>query len=230
MNVFIAGTDTEVGKTTVTCGLLKALLLRGRRAVGMKPVAAGPMPNGANPDAAALRYHSSDDPPYRWVNPYSFDAPTAPSIAAAMEGREFDWPLVENAYTNLMDHAEVVLVEGIGGWRVPLSAHVMASEIPKRFNLPVILVAGIKLGAINHTLLTADAIVADGCTLLGWIANVTAPAYRYTEATIAELKRCITAPCLGEIPWVEANGTVDVTDYLTLAAAVVDDRSSIANS
>lgn len=224
MNVFIAGTDTEIGKTTVTCGLLNALTQRGRRVAGMKPVAAGCNADGVNSDASTLLSHSCSGLRYEWVNPCLFHTPTAPRIAAEIEHRGLDWNAIANAYHTLTEIADVVIVEGVGGWRVPLSDELMASAIPQRFALPVILVAGIKLGAINHTLLTAEAVLQDGCEFRGWIANIIDPNYRYSAATIAELKRHLTVPCLGEIPWLRNPSSSVIAPWLTAGAAVIDDQ------
>jgi dethiobiotin synthetase len=220
VNFFITGTDTEIGKTTVTCGLLSALSRRGRRVAGMKPVASG-LTNGVNADAAALLKYSVPGLPYEWVNPCLFCAPTAPSIAATLEHDAVSWPAIVEGYTSLTHATELVLVEGVGGWRVPLSDSLMASDIPKRLALPVILVVGVKLGAINHALLTAEAIVADGCEIQGWIANVIDPDYAFAAATIEELKRRLPTPCLGEIPWLAAPFP-SVTNRLTHAALVLE--------
>jgi len=224
MNIFIAGTDTEIGKTTVTCGLLNALTQRGCRVAGMKPVAAGCASDGTNDDASALMSHSCSGLRYEWVNPCLFRTPTAPRIAADIENRALDWNSIENAYHIIAQMADLVVVEGVGGWRVPLSNELMASAIPQRLALPVILVAGIKLGAINHTLLTAEAVLRDGCEFRGWIANIIDPSYRYAAATIAELKHHLSAPCLGEIPWLENPTSTVIAPWLTAGVAVIDDR------
>ncbi|MSR16126.1 MAG: dethiobiotin synthase [Gammaproteobacteria bacterium] len=222
MNVFIAGTDTEIGKTGATCGLLKALSNRGHRVAGMKPVAAGTTGDGLNPDAIALLRSSCPGLLYEWVNPCVFQAPTAPNIAADLEGRKIVWEAIEAAYRILSANADLVVLEGIGGWRVPLAPGLFASDIPKRLGLPVVLVSGIRLGAVNHTLLTAEAIERDGCRLLGWLANVIDPAYPYTMATIETLKRHITAPCLGEIPWLAKFDPGMITAHLTALTDAID--------
>lgn len=224
MNVFIAGTDTEIGKTTVICGLLTALTQRGRRVAGMKPVAAGCASDGTNDDASALLSHSCSGLRYEWVNPCLFRTPTAPRIAADIERRVLDWNSIEKAYHTVAGIADLVIVEGVGGWRVPLSDELLASAIPQRLALPVILVAGIRLGTISHTLLTVEAVLRDGCDFRGWIANIIDPNYHYATATIAEIKRHLAAPCLGEIPWLQNPTAIAIAPWLTASAAVIDDR------
>ncbi|MGH8596189.1 MAG: dethiobiotin synthase [Gammaproteobacteria bacterium] len=224
MNVFVAGTDTEIGKTTIVCGLLNALADRGWRVAGMKPIATGVTGDGQNADACALQEHSHPGLRYEWINPCLFNAPTAPSIAAMIERRSIDWMAIDAAYQRLSNTVDVVLVEGIGGWRVPLSDDLLASDIPRRLALPVILVAGIKLGAINHTLLTVDGIHHDQCVLSGWIANVLDPDYSYTQAAIQDLKQRISAPCLAEVPYLVTPTPIAAQAWLTAAASVVDDK------
>ena len=201
MNCFISGTDTGIGKTTVTCGLLTALRARGTRAAGMKPVATGIDLHGCNEDVVALHASSMAGLARSTVNPYLFKAPVAPNIAADLENRVVTWPPLTAAFNALTAAAEVVLVEGVGGWRVPFGRELMQAALPRRWSLPVIVVAGIRLGAINHTLLTVDAIKHDRCLLFGWIANVIDPEYPYVEETIATLATHIDVPLLARIPW-----------------------------
>lgn len=201
MNCFITGTDTGIGKTAVTCGLLTALSACGKRAAGMKPVATGADAAGFNEDVMALLASSMPGLATRAVNPYAFKAPTAPHIAASLEHRVVEWNPLTMAYQTLLMAAEVVLVEGVGGWRVPLSQEITQAELSRRWSLPVILVVGIRLGAINHTLLTVEAIKNDCCSLLGWIANVIDPSYSYVEDTIATLTARVDARCLALVPW-----------------------------
>jgi dethiobiotin synthetase len=199
---FITGTDTAIGKTAITAGLLLAFAQHGRRVAGMKPVAAEcSKADGYSDDAKILHEHSMEGLRHEWINPYVFTAPTAPHIAAQLENRRIVWSTISNAFEQLSTRADVVLVEGVGGWAVPLSAELMSAEIPRRLGLDVVLVAGIRLGAINHTLLTVRAIQVDGCQLSGWVANIIDPDYRYQRETIDTLKQHISAPCLAEIPW-----------------------------
>lgn len=201
MNYFISGTDTGIGKTVVTCGLLVALRARGIHAAGMKPVAAGLAQDGSNEDVVSLQASSMAGLPPEAVNPYLFKAPVAPNIAAKLENRVITWPSLTAGFRTLTAVAEVVLVEGVGGWRVPLSEELMQAALAQTWSLRVILVVGIRLGAINHTLLTVEAITRDHIPLFGWIANVIDPAYPYAEATIDSLAARIDAPLLARVPW-----------------------------
>ncbi|MBI2802409.1 MAG: dethiobiotin synthase [Gammaproteobacteria bacterium] len=227
MNCFITGTDTEIGKTTVTAALLFGLQQRGCPAVGMKPVAAGAvMKNGVatNADVDQLRRLAPSYIPSKLINPYLFEAPTAPQIAAEREARTIEWPVIAAAFADLTRLSSCVVVEGIGGWDVPLSTVLSSRDIPRRLALPVILVSGIRLGAINHTLLTARAIENDGCQLLGWVANVVDPHYPFLIETIATLRATLPAPCLAEIPWLTAPTPEAVANWLVEAIHVIDDR------
>ena len=224
MNCFITGTDTGVGKTAVTCGLLTALRTNGKRVAGMKPVAAGIDAAGFNEDVTALHACSIPGLAASTVSPYIFKAPTAPHIAARLENRVVEWMPLAIAYHALAAAVEVVLVEGVGGWQVPLSEDLMQAELPRRWSLPVILVAGIRLGALNHTLLTVAAIKQDRCTLLGWIANVIDPVYPYAEDTITALTARIDAPCLARIPWSGAPTQEFMASQLTAVAIALEDR------
>lgn len=224
MNYFVAGTDTGVGKTAVTCGLLAALQARGRRVAGMKPVAAGTDTLGHHEDVEALRRWSSvPGLPAEALNPYLFAAPTSPHIAARHAGCSIEWAPLAAAYARLTEAVEMVLVEGAGGWRVPLSDDLLLSDLPRRLNLPVILVAGIRLGAINHTLLTVDAIRHDGCELRGWIANIVDPTYGYAEESIESLVSRIDAPCLARVPWLATPTPSSMRRQLTSAATALED-------
>lgn len=198
---FITGTDTGAGKTLVSIALLTALAQRGRRVVGMKPVASGcePTPRGLrSADAEALVTAGNVTADYADVNPYSFAAPTAPHLAAAATGVAIRIDTVVDHYTRLAARADEVVVEGIGGWLVPIDAQHDMADVAQALGLPVILVASLRLGAINHALLTRAAIAARGCRLAAWVANTieTQPPEGYVEA----LRTRLEAPLLGVIP------------------------------
>lgn len=201
---FVTGTDTEVGKTFATCALLHALRARGLRAVGMKPVAAGTDAGGRNDDVEALLAASGVDAPRELVNPYLFAPPIAPHIAAAESGRAIDLRTIADAYARLSTLADAVIVEGVGGFCVPLGPDSDAADLAQRLALPVILVVGMRLGCINHALLTQEAIAARGLPLAGWIANRIDPQMSRFEENLAALDARIKAPRLGVIP---ANST-----------------------
>ena len=200
---FVTGTDTEVGKTFVACALLHALRGRGWSALGMKPVAAGLDDAGKNEDVEQLIAASSSPAPHALVNPYAFHAAVAPHIAAAEEGRTIELATIVSAFGELRGLADAVLVEGVGGFCVPLGPDGDSADLAVALNLPVILVVGMRLGCINHALLTEQAIAARGLQLAGWVANRIDPAMSRFEENLATLRERIAAPLLGVV----AHGT-----------------------
>jgi len=205
---FVAGTDTEIGKTFVTCTLLHAARNRGLTAIGMKPIAAGAETvNGEfiNEDAARLRAAGSFDPGLALLNPYCLTSPIAPHIAAAEEGVRIDAGRIHDAFAALTTQADVVFVEGVGGFRVPLDDDYDTADLARDMGLPVILVVGMKLGCINHALLTAEAIAARGLNLAGWVANRIDPAMLRFEQNLDALSQRLSAPLLGVVPF-QADG------------------------
>ncbi|HET6586387.1 MAG TPA: dethiobiotin synthase [Oleiagrimonas sp.] len=201
-DLFVAGTDTEVGKTFVSCALLHALRAAGHRATGMKPVASGCMdtPDGLrNEDALALIEASDPQPDYADCNPFAFVEAVSPHIAAEQMQAEVVMEPIEAAYARLANQADTVVVEGVGGWQAPLSSQLLASALPRALKLPVILVVGLKLGCLNHAQLSARAIIDDGCELLGWIGNCIDPAMLRPEENIDTLHRLLPVPCLGMV-------------------------------
>ncbi|MBS0383630.1 MAG: dethiobiotin synthase [Proteobacteria bacterium] len=203
--VFIAGTDTGIGKTFAACSLLQALRAAGLRATGMKPVASGcgETPEGLRSEDAMALIAASDPKPERYpdCNPFAFREPVSPHIAAAEMEAEVTLPPIQDAYDTLgMMHGNLIVVEGVGGWLSPLSDMLRANAIPLTLQLPVILVVGLKLGCINHAQLTARAIRADGCELLGWIGNRIDPDMRHPKENLVMLNRSLAAPCLGVLP------------------------------
>ena len=201
---FIAGTDTEVGKTFATCALLHALHQQGIKAIGMKPIAAGTDAQGCNEDVEQLIAASGVSAPRELINPYLFEPAIAPHIAAAEAGRRIDIAQIVSAFSRLSSMAEITLVEGVGGFCVPLGPDCDTADLAESLNLPVILVVGMRLGCISHALLTQQAIVARGLKLAGWIANTIAPQMSRFDENLAALKERIAAPLLGIIP---ANST-----------------------
>ncbi|NDO83413.1 dethiobiotin synthase [Citrobacter sp. NCU1] len=219
---FVTGTDTEVGKTVASCALLQAAALRGYRTVGYKPVASGSemTTDGLrNGDALALQRNSALRLAYEEINPYTFAEPTSPHIISADEGRPILATVMSDGLRALEAQADWVLVEGAGGWFTPLSTTLTFADWVCAEQLPVILVVGVKLGCINHAMLTAQAVQQAGLTLAGWIANdVTPPGKRHQEY-MATLSRVIPAPLLGEIPWLaESPEYVPTGHYLDLSA------------
>lgn len=218
---FVTGTDTEVGKTVASSALLQAARLQGFLTAGYKPVASGSdmTPDGLrNTDALALQRHSALTLSYRAVNPYTFAEPTSPHIVSADEQRPIDFAVMSAGLKALEKSAEWVLVEGAGGWFTPLSETQTFADWVSLERLPVILVVGIKLGCINHAMLTAQAIQRSGLPLAGWIANDVVPPGRRHQEYLATLKRLLPAPCLGEIPWLaEGAEHASTGQYLDLS-------------
>ena len=223
---FITGTDTGVGKTLVTAGLLRAYADKGVRAVGMKPVAAGLMLHEGewiNDDVLMLKSESNAEVMSKMsntsINPYALKRAIAPHIAAAQEGISIESAPILAAYRRIAAHAEVVLVEGVGGFKVPLSATLDSAQLACAMNLPLILVVGMRLGCLNHALLSVDSIRAHGLTLAAWVANVIDPEMPALEENIAALDERIAAPRLGTIPYLgdaTSHASSDVASYLCL--------------
>lgn len=198
--VFVTGTDTGIGKTYASVALLAGLRARGLRAVGMKPVASGcrVTPDGLrNEDAEALMAASDPVPDYAHCNPYAFEPAIAPHIAARAAGVEIGTERIHAALARIAHDTERVVVEGVGGWLAPLSDTLTQADLARALELPVILVVGLRLGCLNHALLSARAIRADGCTLRGWIANRIDPAMSHAEENLATLRARLDAPLLG---------------------------------
>ena len=201
--VFIAGTDTGIGKTHTACALIHALRDAGFITCGMKPVASGSMPTPQglrNEDALALQAASSAAVDYDLINPIALSEPLAPHLAAAHEDVVISLPPLRRAFDQLRENHQRVVVEGVGGWLVPLAPRLSAADIAKQWQLPVMLVVGLRLGCINHALLSVRAIEADGCRLLGWIGNAIDPHMLALDENLATLRELMPAPCLGVLP------------------------------
>lgn len=199
---FVTGTDTGAGKTFASTTLLHALRGRGRRAIGMKPVASGcerTADGWRNEDALALLAASEPRPAYADLNPYALPEPLAPEIAAREAGVTLALPPIVAAYERLRAQADVVVVEGVGGWAAPLSASLDQRDLVRALRLPVVLVVGMRLGCLNHARLTARAIRADGAELIGWIANEVDPDMARRDENFELLKARIEAPCWGRL-------------------------------
>lgn len=200
---FITGTDTEVGKTLVSCALVHHLRQRHARVVGMKPVAAGTVdtPHGPdNEDAMALRAAGSVAVPRELDNPYCLPLPLSPHLAARAAGQVIDIELLAERYAQLAARADAVVVEGAGGFHVPLNDTQTGAHLAERLGLPVVLVVGLRLGCLNHALLTAEAIRARGLTLAGWVANRVDPRMASADDNIATLAARLGAPMWADVP------------------------------
>lgn len=214
----VTGTDTGVGKTRTTCALLHRARTQGKTVLGMKPVAAGVEADGENEDVAALQAEGSLLLLPRRINPYLLRAPVSPHIAAAEDGVRIDPGVICKALEALRQQVEVVLVEGAGGFRVPLSLGLDSADLAQQLALPVILVVGLRLGCINHALLTVEAIERRGLVLAGWVANQIEAGMLRPEENIEALRTAITAPLLGRVPYCPAASVGEVADFLRLPA------------
>ncbi len=200
---FVTGTDTEIGKTLVSCALLHAFVQSGARVVGMKPVAAGAVwREGAwrNDDVEALAAAASLKFPQELIAPYVLQTPAAPHIAAALDDVKIDPTHILHCYQQLRDQSDAVVVEGVGGFCVPLTDDFDTADLAQQLALPVILVVGLRLGCISQALLTAQAIAARGLVLAGWVANTVVTEMAYVPENIQALAGRLPAPLLGHIP------------------------------
>lgn len=215
---FITGTDTDVGKTTIAAGLLAAANRRGLSTAAIKPIASGceRTPEGLrNADALLLQCAMSLPLSYEEINPIALEPAIAPHIAAEQAGVRINaMQLAGICRGVLMQRADLTLIEGAGGWRVPLNQRELLSQLPKLLGLPVIMVVGMRLGCINHALLTAEAIARDGLHLAGWVANSGAADMAHLAENIAAIKGYLRAPCLGEVPHLPEPAPENVADYL----------------
>ncbi|VVD66612.1 ATP-dependent dethiobiotin synthetase BioD 1 [Pandoraea cepalis] len=223
---FVTGTDTEIGKTLVSSALLHAASRRGLVCAGLKSVAAGASEHNGrfvNDDVEQLHQASNLKLPDDWYCPYVLKDATAPHIAAAAEGIALDCSVIRAGYARVAARADLVIVEGVGGFRVPLGADANApdtADLARQLGLPVILVVGLRLGCINHALLTAEAITARGLTLAGWVANHVDPEMRHVAANIDTLAARLPAPLLGRVPHLAHPDAATASGYLDIGPLV----------
>lgn len=216
---FVTGTDTDVGKTLIASALVAYFAKQGLRSVGMKPIAAGGEyvdGDWHNHDVAQLQAASNVDAPLDWMNPYRFEPPIAPHIAAAQSGVTIEIPKLKQCYQDLATIAEVVIVEGAGGFYVPINPTETLADLAVALQLPVILVVGMRLGCINHALLSVAAIASRGLPLAGWVANQLHPDMPMFAENLASLQQRISAPLLGVVPWQAAPDSVKTAEYFNL--------------
>jgi dethiobiotin synthetase len=200
---FITGTDTGVGKTLISCALLHAFAKSGKSVAGMKPVVAGCEQSQQGliyADVEALLAASTVVVPRELVNPYALREPIAPHIAAQRAGTRLDLAQMASAYRKLQQSAELVIVEGAGGFKVPLTDEEDTADLAQRLGLPIIMVVGMRLGCLNHALLTAQAIQSKGLRLVGWVANRIDPAMAVFDENVQALEKRLPAPLLAVIP------------------------------
>jgi dethiobiotin synthetase len=208
---FIAGTDTGVGKTLVAVNLIRTLARQQKRVVGMKPIAAGAdaTPEGLrNDDAVALWKAGNVDVEYAAINPYCLPTPVSPHIAAREAGVTIDIDRIVRSYRQLETRAEVVVVEGAGGWLAPISDDSTMADVAKALRLPVVLVVGLRLGCLNHALLTAQSVAASGLELVAWIGSHLDPSFARPQENIATLEQRLRLPAAAIVPHGSANFAV----------------------
>jgi dethiobiotin synthetase len=217
---FVTGTNTGVGKTYVGIGILAAAAKKGLSTAGFKPVAAGcdlTADGLKNDDALKLLSQSSLPLSYEQVNPIALKPAIAPHIAAGEMGQRLSVDRLAGFYRGLMTNKpDFCIVEGAGGWRVPINNQETFSDLPKLIKLPVILVVGIELGCINHTILTVEAIHKDGLVLTGWVANQIAPSMDRYRENISTLQHWIESPMIGEIAYNPGASVVEVASQLDM--------------
>lgn len=218
---FVTGTDTDVGKTFVSCALLNSAEAKGLSTMALKPLAAGcEQIDGQwqNEDARLLQAHMNMNLPYVQVNPVALKAAASPHIAAALEERTVTVARVDGICRGaLMNRPDFALIEGAGGWRVPISPRETMADLAKQLAFPVILVVNLRLGCLNHALLTAEAIRRDGLVLAAWVGNRTSPeCMDYEDDNIATLVSALGAPLLGCLPFKEHQTPETISNYLSL--------------
>ncbi|TAJ77950.1 MAG: dethiobiotin synthase [Gallionellaceae bacterium] len=216
MSYFITGTDTGVGKTLVSCALLQALAAQDKRVVGFKPVAAGCDDEDHNEDALQLRAASNILVSYGQINPYCFAHPVAPHIAARNSGVCIELSRILATYRELAGQADEVVVEGAGGFLVPLNENKDSADLAVELGLPVILVVGMRLGCLNHALLTLRVIADYGLECAGWVANVLDADMPALQQNIDALRERVAAPLLGVIPYQAQPDAKIAAGYLDL--------------
>lgn len=202
---FITGTDTNAGKTWATIALMRCFRRKGWAVVGMKPVASGCSLNDGkllNEDALLIQANASIQLPYDLINPFAYEQPVSPHLAGA--NNPVDLGIVLNSFNELKQLADIILVEGAGGWHAPINDHQDISDLAKALALPVILVVAIRLGCINHAKLTQEAIVRSGLQCAGWIAVCCDPKMLCIEKNIDSIKKAIDPPLLGVLPYLES--------------------------
>ena len=220
MGIFVTGTDTGVGKSLVACALIEKFKLKNLKVAAMKPVASGSMMTAhglRNDDAMALQAASNVGSDYELVNPYCFAPAIAPHLAAREAAVTIRLDHLKQCYQRLASQADIVIVEGAGGWKVPLESGYL-SDLPEMLKLDVVLVVGLRLGCLNHALLTAGAITGAGkCRLVGWVANVIDAGFSRLDGNLELLQLRLPVPCLGVIPHLHAPDAIAAADLLDIS-------------
>jgi dethiobiotin synthetase len=219
LSLFVAGTDTEIGKTFVSCALLHGFARAGLRAAAMKPIASGAIERDGmlhNEDADQLDAAANVALPNDIRTPFMMREAIAPHIAAAREGVSLNIERIVEAHAFALTQADVVVVEGVGGFRVPLTDTLDTADLALALNLPVVLVVGMRLGCISHALLTAEAIRSRGLKLAGWVANRVDPNMLFPDENIQALRQRLQAPLIGVIPHLASSEAARAADHLDI--------------
>jgi dethiobiotin synthetase len=216
---FITGTDTNIGKSTVTASLLYGATKRGLQVAGMKPVATGCMESNdglRNEDAELMMQYSNVDLAYELVNPYAFEPPVSPHLAAKRQNEEIQISTIMDAYHKICEQSDWIIVEGVGGWMVPINETEFVEDIAKAMQLPLLFVIGTRLGCINHSLLAMERIQASGLTVAGWIANIMDRNINFLPEVIDTLRLRIDAPLVGIIPPYRILNLERISEHLSM--------------
>ncbi len=217
--VFVTGTDTGVGKTWISLGIMARLQGNGYTVAAMKPVASGcaRAPGGLiNEDARRLMAQADAQRPYELVNPYAFEPAIAPNIAARMAGAHISLEKIKAAYKKVSVSADITVVEGVGGWLVPLNERETTADLALALNLPIILIVGLRLGCLNHALLSVESIQRHGAPLAGWVANHLGGRAEMAKDNVHALQKRIDAPLLGTVPFLDAFRLGDISRNIHL--------------
>ncbi|RTR39514.1 dethiobiotin synthase [Shewanella canadensis] len=226
MIYFVTGTDTDCGKTFISAALLNRAKKQGRATLGLKPIASGceKTENGLrNSDALSLMSQSTIELDYAAVNPVSFEPAIAPHIAASQTGIDISPESILNRLSGVLegrDDSELCIIEGAGGWRLTLGEGHFLSEVVQQLSVPVILVVGVKLGCLNHAVLTQEAIEADGLKIAGWVANIVDGDTRCLEENLASLQSLMSGPCLGVVPHLQDLSIETAAAYLDIDSLI----------
>ncbi|GAA0853308.1 dethiobiotin synthase [Aliiglaciecola litoralis] len=212
-SLFITATDTDAGKTLIAQSILRLANAKGKTTLGYKPISAGcqQTANGLrNEDAEILQQQATLSVAYEQVNPIAFVDPVAPHLAAQKCGETIELSQIQRGYQSLFElGADLLVVEGAGGWRLPLGQGMFLSDFVRDAQIPVVLVVGLKLGCLNHALLTYQALLHDGVNVVGWIANQIDPDMLYLQSNIDALHDLIGVPCLGVVPYLKSSQSPD---------------------
>ena len=232
MKLLVSGTDTAIGKTVVACSILRGLHARGVRSIGMKPVAAGITTQGTWDDLEQINRASSVSAAVEYTAPYRLRAPASPHFAAQEDGLTIRQEVILAALDHLEQLAEVVVIEGVGGFRVPLSGELDSADLAKAIDAPILMVVPMRLGCINHALLTAETIAGRGLTLLGWAANAGIdPDYSRIAQTVDTITSRIHTPCIGTLPrFAECDFGQNGANHLNIDLILTGLRSPVAVS